>query len=110
MDNNNNEDDFSNSNEIKCLFILSLVLITMDILELYYSYIYLLDYSKTLSQVIFNQCVKYSIITQIFFTVFATLAALSFCLISFLLFIDSEFFALKLIDSFMYYNFFSFCS
>ena len=108
MDNNNNEDDFSNSNGIKCLFILSLLLITMDILELYYSYIYLLDYSKTLSQVIFNQCVKYPIITQLFFTVFATLAAFSASLMSLGLLIDYQVFALKLIDSFMYYNFYCF--
>lgn len=104
----NNEEDDSSRFALKLVFFLSLLLVGMDILEIYYSYFSLIDYSRTLVPIVFNQCVKYPIITQMYFTTFATLAGLSACLMSLGLLIDYQFFALKLLDTFMFYNFYSF--
>ena len=104
----NNEDEDYSRFGLKIVFFLSLLLVGMDVLEIYFSYYSLKDYSKTLAPIIFTHCVKYPIITQMFFTTFATLAGLSACFMSLGLLIDYQFFALKLLDSFMFYNFYSF--
>ncbi len=104
----NNEEEDASRTGLKIVFFLSLILVGMDILEIYYAYYSLKDYSKTLAPIVFTECVKYPIITQMFFTVFATLAAFSASLMSLGLLIDYQVFALKLLDSFMFYNFYSF--
>lgn len=93
---------------LQIVFVLSSILVFMDLLELYVSYYSLIDYSAKLLPQIFDQCVKYHIITQMFFTVFATLAGFSACIMSIGLLINSNFFAVKLLDAFMYYNFYAF--
>ena len=70
----NNDEDNSSRFAIKLVFFLSLLLVGMDILEIYFSYFSLIEYSKTLVPIVYTKCVKYPIITQMFFTTFATLA------------------------------------
>ena len=104
----NNDEDNSSRFAIKLVFFLSLLLVGMDILEIYFSYFSLIEYSKTLVPIVYTKCVKYPIITQMFFTTFATLAGLSACIMSLGLLINEHFFALKLLDTFVFYNFYSF--
>ncbi|MCQ2820826.1 MAG: hypothetical protein MJ252_26500 [archaeon] len=102
------EEDDSSRTALKVVFILSTVLVLMDIAELYLSYNSLFDYAIELTIPIFEQCAKYHIITQMFFTGFATLAGLSACLMSFGLLLNYQLFADKFLDTFIYYNFYSF--
>ena len=87
----NNDEDNSSRFAIKLVFFLSLLLVGMDILEIYFSYFSLIEYSKTLVPIVYTKCVKYPIITQMFFTTFATLAGLSACIMSLGLLINEHF-------------------
>ena len=93
---------------LKIVFVFSLLLIFMDIYELYFSYYSLIDYAESFLPEVFEQCVKYHIITQMFFTVFAALAGFSACIMSFFMLFNYQFFIYKLIETFMFYNFYAF--
>lgn len=90
---------------LKIVFILSLLLVTMDFFEIYFSWAHLVETSKTLDIDIFERCVKYHIISQLFFTMFATFAGLSACLMSLGLIINYEVISMKFIDVFLYWNY-----
>lgn len=90
---------------LKIVFVLSLLLVTMDIMEIYFAYSHLISISQTTSPVIFENCVKYHLLAQIFFTLFATLAGTSACFLSLGLLIDYEIFTMKFIDTFLYFNY-----
>lgn len=93
---------------LKIVFILSLLLVWMDMLELYFSYTHLKDTAERFDPHIFEQCIKYHLISQMFFTVFATFAGISACIMSLGLLINYEFFAIKVLDTFLQYNYFIF--
>lgn len=90
---------------LKIVFGLSLLLVTMDSLEVYFSFEQLSNASRKLESDFFESCVKYHVISQIFFTLFATFAGFSACLMSFCLIINYSFFQAKLIDTFLYWNY-----
>ena len=112
FDNNNNNnnqiEEDSGRTALKIIFILAFFLSSIDLMEIYYSYLSLSEYSNTLLPEVFDNCVKYHIISQIFYTLFAALAGISACLMSIGLLINYQIFALKLLDSFLYYNFYCF--
>lgn len=90
---------------LKIVLILSILLVTMDLFEIYYSFVHMKSSSNKLNTHVFEGCVKYHILSQIFFTVFATFAGLSACLMSLGLLIDYDFFSFKVIDTFLYWNY-----
>ena len=98
----------SSRTALKIVFVFSLLLIFMDIYELYFSYYSLIDYAESFLPEVFEQCVKYHIITQMFFTVFAAFAGISACIMSFFMLFNYLFFINKLIETFMFYNFYAF--
>lgn len=102
------DSDDNSRSALKVVFIFSLLLIIMDIYELYFSYNSLIDFSQSLFPEVFDQCVKYQIITQMFFTVFAALAGFSACIMSFFMLVNYQLFIYKLLETIIYYNFYAF--
>lgn len=90
---------------LKIVFCLSLVLVTMDSLEVFYSFKQLKYASQNLEPDFFNKCIKYHLISQIFFTVFATFAGFSACSMSFGLIVSYTFFQNKALSTFLYWNY-----
>jgi hypothetical protein len=90
---------------LKIVFSLSLLLVAMDSFEVYYSFKHLHQSSQQLSPDFFESCIKYHVLGQIFFTLFATFAGLSACVMALGLLINYEFFSFKAIDTFLYWNY-----
>lgn len=90
---------------LKIVFSLSLLLVAMDSFEVYYSFKHLHQSSQQLSPDFFESCIKYHVLGQIFFTLFATFAGLSACIMALGLLINYEFFSFKAIDTFLYWNY-----
>jgi len=101
------EDDNPNSSIIalKIIMALSLILVGMDMLEVFFSYVSLKEFAREFDHEIFEQCIKYHMLTQIIFTIFATMAGLSAFLMSAGLLISHNFFATKAIESFVNFNY-----
>ena len=110
INNDFNGDEFDYPSRLTSIFVLviSLVLIGMDVLSLYYSYDYIKEASATTPDFIFEQCIKYRLVSEIFFTVFATLVGLSAALLAFLFILNLNLSASKLLHAFLYYNYFIF--
>lgn len=90
---------------LKIVFILSLILVSMDVMEIYFAYSQLIETSTTIDAIVFESCVKYHILSQMFFTAFATFAGISACIMSIGLVINFEFFAVKVMDTFLHFNY-----
>lgn len=90
---------------LKIVFILSLLLVSMDIFEFYFEYIRLKEMSVKFDAWLFEECIKYHALSQMFFTFFATFAGISATFMSMGLLINYEFFSYKVIDTFLYYNY-----
>ncbi len=104
-------DDNPNGGErLSAIFILiiSIILIGMDILSLYYSYDYLIRASKRYPLETFETCIKYQSITEMFFTLFALLAAASAALMAFGISIGYDLFFEKFLVTFLNFNFYVF--
>ena len=107
---NNINGPYFNSEKISAFFVLiiSLLLICMDLFSLYDSYDYLLYTSKKYPFETFNQCIKYPSITEIYFTLFAFMAAISACLMSIGILLDYDAFFDKFLVSFLNFNYYIF--
>jgi hypothetical protein len=90
---------------LKIVFLLSLLLVSMDILEFYFEYAHLKEMSVKFDPILFEDCIKYHALSQMFFTFFATFAGVSATFMSLGLLIDYEFFSFKVVDTFLYYNY-----
>ena len=104
-------DDNPNGGErLSAVFILiiSIILIGMDILSLYYSYDYLIRASKRYPLDTFETCIKYQSITEMFFTLFALLAAGSAALMALGITIGYDLFFEKFLLTFLNFNFYVF--
>ena len=105
-----NDDNQNNGEKISAIFILiiSIILIGMDFLSLYYSYRYLTFTSKRYSYLVFDKCIKYQSITEMFFTFFALLAAMSAALMALGITIGYDLFFEKFLLTFINYNYYVF--
>jgi len=90
---------------LKLVLILSTLLVGMDIFEIYYAFQQMNLIAGKIDSYIFENCVKYHIITQITFTGFATFAGISAFFMSLGLIINYNFFSEKVIDTFLYWNY-----
>ena len=90
---------------LRLVFVLSLILVTMDIFEIYFGYATLKELSVKFKPLVFEECVKYHILSQMLFTFFATSAGISALLMSLGLLVDYDFFSYKVADTFLYYNY-----
>ena len=111
-----NNQDFINDDNPNCgerlsaifILIISLILIGMDFLSLYYSYQYIITSSKRYSFLVFERCIKYQSIMEIFFTLFALLAAVSAALMALGITIGYDLFFEKFLVTFINYNYYVF--
>ena len=99
------EIDGNPNSALKLIFSLSFILVIMDIIEIYFSYMSMIKALKIFDLEFFEVCLKYHFITQIFFTFFATFAGLSACLMSLGLIVHYNFFSTKCLDTFFYWNY-----
>lgn len=103
------EEDYEDSKA--CLVIILLFafsLIYLDIISIIESFTGLTDMSKKTSPIVFDFCYRSHIITEIFFTVFATLAGISAIIIVLFLFIEDQEISKRLVGSVANFNFYIF--
>ena len=105
-----NEEPPYNSEKISALFVLiiAITLIVMDLLSLYYSYDYLLYASKRFPFDVFDQCIKYDSLTEIYFTLFAFMAAISAGLMALGILMGYDLFFEKFLVTFLNFNYYIF--
>lgn len=77
----------------------------MDLAEVYFAFHNLKENSVRFDRATFENCIKFRILSQIVFTVFATFAGVSACFMSIGLLINYEFFSAKVIQTFLYMNY-----
>ena len=104
------EDNSNNGEKFSALFILiiAIFLIGMDALSLYYSYQFILAASKKYSFTVFDTCIKYQSITEMYFTLFALLAAVSAALMALGITIGYDLFFEKFLTTFINFNYYVF--
>ena len=104
------EDNSNNGEKFSALFILiiAILLIGMDALSLYYSYQFILAASKRYSFIVFDTCIKYQSITEMYFTLFALLAAVSAALMALGITIGYDLFFEKFLTTFINFNYYVF--
>ena len=107
---NNIEHNDGHPDKLSIIFVLiaSLSLFCLDIFSLINSYNYLTFYLLYKPNNSYNDCLENKIIAEIFFTIFATLAAISAIFLSLGFLINNEFFMGKLFGIYVYYNYFIF--
>ena len=110
LDEINNNDEPYDSEKISAAFVLiiAITLIIMDLLSLYYSYDYLLYSSKKYPFEVFDKCIKYDSITEIYFTLFAFMAAISAGLMAIGILIGYDLFFEKFLVTFLNFNYYIF--
>ena len=110
VDEINNNDEPYDSEKISAAFVLiiAITLIIMDLLSLYYSYDYLLYSSKRFPFETFDKCIKYDSITEIYFTLFAFMAAISAGLMAIGILIGYDLFFEKFLITFLNFNYYIF--
>ncbi len=72
------------------------------------SYTYLIESIHSYSPEVFNKCIKYPTISEMFFTVFATLVGVSAIFLSLGFLLCYETFAERILKSFFYFNYYIF--
>ena len=98
--------DFNDSSfAMKVVFVMSIILISLDVLELITSFKSLKLGSEKFDIVIFENCIKYHIISQMVFTLFALFSGLSALMLSLLLILDSDYLRIKMYSSFVHWNY-----
>ena len=105
INNNNNENIFSSSITVKIILIIALTLITIDFIQIISTLNYLQLSSEILSKEIFNSCVKYQKITDIFFSMFGMLSGISASIICLTIMINIDIFNEKFGFTFLYFNY-----
>ena len=90
---------------LKIVLVLSVLLVGMDCLEIYFSFDNLIEAANKFDPFIFENCIKYHILSQIVFTVFATFAGISAFFMSMGLLVNYEFFSNKLLETFLFWNY-----
>ena len=107
---NNLEEPPYDSEKLSAIFVLiiAIILMGMNFLSLYYSYDYLLYASKRYPFQTFDTCIKYQSITEIYFTLFALMAAVSAALMGLGITIGYDLFFEKFLLTFLNFNYYIF--
>lgn len=90
---------------LKIVVALSSILVSMDFLEIYYSFGHLKAAKIKYNQEVFESCIQYNILSQIVFTLFAALAGISAFILSIGLLYNSDYFSEKLSRTYLYFNY-----
>ena len=117
-DNNNNEIEEGNNfddepfnaekSSAVCVLIIAITLLVLDYFSLYYSYDYLLHASRRYPFETFDRCIKYQSLTEIFFTLFAFMAAISAGLMALGILMGYDLFFEKFLLTFLNFNYYIF--
>ena len=107
QNNNNFQVNESNSSmsALKIIFILSISLVLMDVVEAYFTFTSLVESSKKLSAETFQACIKYQSFAEIFFAFFGSLAGISVTILTLGIIINLQYFFDKILDTFFYFNY-----
>ena len=106
MDNEHDETS-SNNLALYLFFVVSLVLVLVDGIGLFHILIQW-QQSSTISDVIFDDCLKWQLISKTCFTAFSLCTALSALILCIFLLIDAIYFVDKVLNTYLYYNYFIF--
>lgn len=101
------DDDFPSKLSILFVLLVCLSFVSIDFMSLYYTYDHILESSNALPALVFDKCIKYNEATEIFFTIFALLVGLSGVFLS-LGFFFYEIFSEKLLNAYLYFNYYVF--
>lgn len=109
MEQNEGNEDLTTPNStiisLKCIFALSLILIAIDVFQLFFIFHLFNDYMQSLPLEVFDQCVKYQKVTDLFFAVFGLLCGISAAFFSIALLSNEELFHGKLFNIFIHFNY-----
>jgi len=94
----------SNNFSLYLFLIISLILVSVDILGIYHI-VLTWKASINASTVVFETCLKWQLISKTCFAVFSSLAAISSLVLCGFLIINMEFFTDKMLNTFLYYNY-----
>lgn len=108
LNNNLNEfDDDPDKTTILFVLISALSLVLLDIISLLSSYDDL-TYYLSKSDSYYNQCSESMVVSEIIFTVFATMVGISATILSIGFLINTDYFLEKFLNCFVYFNYFIF--
>ena len=107
---NNYEDQSNNTERLSAIFVLiiAITLLVLDYFSLYYSYDYLMYASHKYPFETFDKCIKYQSLTEIFFTFFAFMAAISAGLMAIGIIMGYELFFEKFLVTFLNFSYYIF--
>ena len=107
---NNFDDEPFNAEKSSAVFVLiiAITLLVLDYFSLYYSYDYLLYASRKYPFETFDRCIKYQSLTEIFFTLFAFMAAISAGLMALGILMGYDLFFEKFLLTFLNFNYYIF--
>lgn len=87
------------------VLILSILLISLDTLEIIYNLDNITLASKKVGKNLYEKCFKIQFLSQVVFSIFSCLTGVSALIMSMGLLINYRFFTSKLMDSFLHYNY-----
>ena len=102
------EDTSTATTSLKIFLVLSILLICIDFYDGYNSYSSLVEYYQTIIPEVFEQCVKYHLISHLFYTIYGALASFSAGVASLALLINYNSFLSYFFDTFLFYNYYIF--
>ena len=82
MENENENDTYVTNLILKFIFLISLIFIVLDFIQIYYIFDSILEGYIKYPLNIFNECIKYQKIGDIFFSIFSLFSSLSATIIS----------------------------
>ena len=108
--NNFDDDQPFNAEKSSAIFVLiiAITLLALDYFSLYYSYDYLLYASRSYSFETFDRCIKYQSLTEILFSLFAFMAAISAGLMALGMLMGYDLFFEKFFLTFLNFNYYIF--
>ena len=101
----NEPDLFRYNFTLKIIFIISLILVILDIIQVFIILDSIVKGYEKFSLEIFEECIKYQKIGDIFFTMFGVFTGMSATLLSYGLLSNVETFTNKFFDVYLYYNY-----
>ena len=101
----NEPDLYAYNLTLKVIFLVSLILVILDLIQLFDIFDSIIKAYEKYPKEIFNQCIKYQKIGDLFFSFFGVFSGLSATILSLGLVINIEIFTNKFFDIFIYYNY-----
>ena len=98
------EDHISSNVSIYLLLIISLILVTIDVLELN-NLLYTWKKESQIKTIIFEECIKFDLLSKTCFSIFSFFSAISASFLTFFLIFNTDVFLDKFLSTFLYFNY-----